>query len=661
MSLISKFGDFYKFFIWHINIFNAFLYLYLRLYPVVIGNGRCMMKDTVIKGYHIPKGVQVVFQHYVISNQEKYFPRSSEFLPERWINKNESHHTFASLPFGFGRRMCLGRRFADLEMAIVITTSKENTPINSPQNTPTKNRKSETEKKPTQIINRLDTWQIRSPAKKIVNYTQSFPKISPSRKIENINIVFAQSPQLNISKNEKTETKNSSSLINNNSLNKSNLNESQLEKLTVKITDVDKLLESSMTKSLNKTNEFKINNSMELNNSNNQTTPTRKSDKDESTSNKKYSPVSLSTIIGENLLALSELTSETDEEISDDCKTNVAINPSSRYLPVTSNFKERCKLMPIDEDKETISKSRKISIGSSNAFMESTKKSTALEQIVKRKMVGGNGLIQEIIQEFQKKCVKNDNPTFTKGSKKFVKKLVKSLEKSIHEDENDSENLMENNKFDKKFDDILQLNQTNKVNNSDRHSGTSSVTISLKSSDTDSAGSEPSSPTFSPSPDYNWSTKVRSDIENNSKKPSPTKHNNTQWIPLPADVILPRTSSALSMKSRSSSRSSSNKSPCISPITEDNSQQRFFSNKKPYWSWSHGINNTIGRRGSPADRYTVCDSGYAEQTSEHSLMIQSFLAEHEASQSFIQDMDTSSDRRLTFGRAPSILSRSIRV
>ncbi|XP_076619364.1 putative cytochrome P450 301a1, mitochondrial [Colletes latitarsis] len=95
----------------------------LRMYPVVIGNGRCMTKDTIISGYQVPKGVQVVFQHYVISNLDKYFPRSKEFLPERWLDTNGHgvRHNFASLPYGYGRRMCLGRRFADLEMLIVIS------------------------------------------------------------------------------------------------------------------------------------------------------------------------------------------------------------------------------------------------------------------------------------------------------------------------------------------------------------------------------------------------------------------------------------------------------------------------------------------------------------------------------------------------------------
>ncbi|CAL7945298.1 unnamed protein product [Xylocopa violacea] len=93
----------------------------LRMYPVVIGNGRCMTKDTVIKGYRVPKGVQVVFQHYVISNLDKYFPRSNEFIPERWLQSDGVGHSFASLPFGYGRRMCLGRRFAELEMLVVIS------------------------------------------------------------------------------------------------------------------------------------------------------------------------------------------------------------------------------------------------------------------------------------------------------------------------------------------------------------------------------------------------------------------------------------------------------------------------------------------------------------------------------------------------------------
>ncbi|XP_054259703.1 probable cytochrome P450 49a1 [Macrosteles quadrilineatus] len=93
----------------------------LRMYPVVIGNGRCMTKDSVIAGYQIPKGTQIVFQHYVISNSEEYFSEPHKFIPERWLKcSREQHHPFASLPFGYGRRMCLGRRFAELEIQTLV-------------------------------------------------------------------------------------------------------------------------------------------------------------------------------------------------------------------------------------------------------------------------------------------------------------------------------------------------------------------------------------------------------------------------------------------------------------------------------------------------------------------------------------------------------------
>ncbi|XP_050442824.1 probable cytochrome P450 49a1 [Adelges cooleyi] len=99
----------------------------LRMYPVVLGNGRCMTKDTVVGGYKIPKGVQIVFQHYAISNSSKYFSQPDQFLPERWLKgTHHRHHSFASLPFGYGKRMCLGRRFADLELQTVLAKILQN-------------------------------------------------------------------------------------------------------------------------------------------------------------------------------------------------------------------------------------------------------------------------------------------------------------------------------------------------------------------------------------------------------------------------------------------------------------------------------------------------------------------------------------------------------
>jgi cytochrome P450 len=57
-----------------------------------------------------------------MGNSEENFSDAAEFRPERWIKRipGQTHHPFASLPFGFGKRMCLGRRFAELEIHTVI-------------------------------------------------------------------------------------------------------------------------------------------------------------------------------------------------------------------------------------------------------------------------------------------------------------------------------------------------------------------------------------------------------------------------------------------------------------------------------------------------------------------------------------------------------------
>nr|AAL68266.1 RE11411p [Drosophila melanogaster] len=102
----------------------------LRMRPVVIANGRNLQSDAVINGYHVPKGTHVIFPHLVVSNDPAYFPEPKRFLPERWLKQstdaagcphaNQKIHPFVSLPFGFGRRMCVGRRFAEIELHTLL-------------------------------------------------------------------------------------------------------------------------------------------------------------------------------------------------------------------------------------------------------------------------------------------------------------------------------------------------------------------------------------------------------------------------------------------------------------------------------------------------------------------------------------------------------------
>lgn len=104
---------------------KAFIKEVFRMYSTVIGNGRTLMEDSVICGYQVPKGVQAVFPTIVTGNMEEYVTDAATFRPERWLKPQHGGvpgklHPFASLPYGYGARMCLGRRFADLEMQILL-------------------------------------------------------------------------------------------------------------------------------------------------------------------------------------------------------------------------------------------------------------------------------------------------------------------------------------------------------------------------------------------------------------------------------------------------------------------------------------------------------------------------------------------------------------
>lgn len=62
----------------------------------------------------------------MFQTDEKYFRDGQTFKPERWLRASDgqpegekSVNPFAFLPFGFGSRMCVGRRFAETEMQII--------------------------------------------------------------------------------------------------------------------------------------------------------------------------------------------------------------------------------------------------------------------------------------------------------------------------------------------------------------------------------------------------------------------------------------------------------------------------------------------------------------------------------------------------------------
>ena len=90
----------------------------LRLHHVAAGVGRVLSKDVVLSGYSVPAGVRCVLISMLMAHDPSLFPEPKQFLPERWLRSSPLYQKppqFAYLPFGHGPRMCVGRRFAELE------------------------------------------------------------------------------------------------------------------------------------------------------------------------------------------------------------------------------------------------------------------------------------------------------------------------------------------------------------------------------------------------------------------------------------------------------------------------------------------------------------------------------------------------------------------
>ncbi|PIK59036.1 putative 25-hydroxyvitamin D-1 alpha hydroxylase, mitochondrial [Apostichopus japonicus] len=102
----------------------------LRLYPVVPANNRILDKDVIIGGYHIPKKTVIGSLQFVMGRDPSIFPEPNSFLPDRWLQKDEQaaakSAAFASIPFGFGPRMCIGRRIAELELHLALVQISRN-------------------------------------------------------------------------------------------------------------------------------------------------------------------------------------------------------------------------------------------------------------------------------------------------------------------------------------------------------------------------------------------------------------------------------------------------------------------------------------------------------------------------------------------------------
>ncbi|KAF7994436.1 hypothetical protein HCN44_003908 [Aphidius gifuensis] len=96
-----------------------------RLNPIQSGIDKILKHDTIINGYFVPAGTNVLTQNQVISRLEKYFTEPNKFKPDRWLKDNSDSNSksingFAVLPFSHGPRSCLAKRLVEQIMHIFL-------------------------------------------------------------------------------------------------------------------------------------------------------------------------------------------------------------------------------------------------------------------------------------------------------------------------------------------------------------------------------------------------------------------------------------------------------------------------------------------------------------------------------------------------------------
>lgn len=89
---------------------------YYSAVPVIL---RTALEDDEINGHGVSKGTTVLVPIHAIHHDERYWDGPETFDPSRFMPGAPRPHRSAFLPFGGGRRVCIGQSFALMEMVAI--------------------------------------------------------------------------------------------------------------------------------------------------------------------------------------------------------------------------------------------------------------------------------------------------------------------------------------------------------------------------------------------------------------------------------------------------------------------------------------------------------------------------------------------------------------
>jgi cytochrome P450 len=94
----------------------------LRLYPPAWIGPRRAVRDFEFGGHRVSRGAYVNYCSWASHRLPEVFPEPEAFIPERFTRERKAAlPRGAYVPFGGGRRICIGKRFGQIEVKLVAT------------------------------------------------------------------------------------------------------------------------------------------------------------------------------------------------------------------------------------------------------------------------------------------------------------------------------------------------------------------------------------------------------------------------------------------------------------------------------------------------------------------------------------------------------------
>ncbi|GMS94683.1 hypothetical protein PENTCL1PPCAC_16858 [Pristionchus entomophagus] len=95
----------------------------LRLFPPVPFVIRHLEEELQTGPYLLPRGSSLVIAPYMVHRNERIYPRPEVYDPDRFLPENSTgRHPYDYIPFSAGPRNCIGQKFAQYQLKIIVSS-----------------------------------------------------------------------------------------------------------------------------------------------------------------------------------------------------------------------------------------------------------------------------------------------------------------------------------------------------------------------------------------------------------------------------------------------------------------------------------------------------------------------------------------------------------